>query len=521
MSPIPDPIQLELFINRFRAVVDEMGTLLRRTAFSVNVKERLDFSCGLLNSRGELVANAPHIPVHLGGLGVCGRAVAEELLLEDGEVAITNHPAFGGSHLPDISLIAPVFYAGKRVGFVINRAHHAELGGKRPGSMPPDAQNLAEEGVVIPPMYLVRQGKPQWTKIRKHLLSVPFPTRAINENLADINAALAALMAGKRALQNLCSQFGVETICLYMDALYHHAAERIAQRLVDLGQAPLFATEFLDDGHQISVRIERVVTEERPLLLIDFSGTSAVHPANFNATPAIIHSAVVYVLRLLLDEDLPLNEGLLRDVRLILPESFLNPPFSNDPEKCPAVVAGNTETSQRVVDTLLKAFGLAACSQGTMNNLLFGDESFGYYETIGGGSGATPGAHGASAVQVHMTNTHMTDPEVLELRYPIRVREWSIREGSGGDGRRRGGDGMIRELEFRKPLSVTIIGQHRNEKPYGIHGGEPGVQGKQILIHTDGTHTVLPGVATFEASIGEVLRVETPGGGGWGMPISE
>ena len=521
MSAIPDPIQLELFINRFRAVVEEMGTLLQRTAFSVNVKERFDFSCGLLNGRGELVVNAPHIPVHLGGLGVCGRAVAEELPLEDGDVALTNHPAFGGSHLPDISLIAPVFYAGKRIGFVINRAHHAELGGKRPGSMPPDALNLAEEGVVVPPMYLVLKGKAQWTKIRKHLLSGPFPTRSINENLADINAALASLMAGKRALQNLCTQFGPETVSYYMEALYHHAAARIAQRFTDLGQGSRSATEFLDDGHRICVRIGLIVDEGRPLLEVDFAGTSAVHPANFNATPAIIHSALMYVLRLLLDEPLPLNEGLLRDVKLLLPPSFLNPLFPEDPAQCPAVVAGNTETSQRVVDTLLKAFGVAGCSQGTMNNLLFGDETFGYYETIGGGAGATPGAHGASGVQVHMTNTHMTDPEVMELRYPVRVHEWALRSGSGGNGRRKGGDGLIRELAFLKPLSVTFIGQHRNEKPYGVHGGASGASGIQTLIRTDGTRTLLPGVATVEVQAGDVLRVETPGGGGWGPPIQD
>lgn len=510
-----EAIALELFTNRFSAIAEEMGAQLQRTAFSVNVKERLDFSCALLDAEGYLLVNAPHIPVHLGSLGICARLVAEQITMEPGDVVITNHPKYGGSHLPDVTLLSAVFSAGgERIGYVINRAHHAEIGGKRPGSMPPDATNLAEEGVVILPTYLVRKGVPQWEAIEALFVNAPFPTRAITENLADINAGLASLRSGEHALQQLVQEYGLPMVHFYMARLQEQARQVLQQALNPYRDRRFFATERLDDGHAIRVSIH-VTTEG---LTVDFTDTDSPHPNNLNANIAIVYSALLYVLRLLCDRELPLNEGLLRDVNLILPESFLHPRFVDDPADCPAVVGGNTEVSQRLVDTLLKAFSLAACSQGTMNNFLFGNDQFGYYETIGGGAGAGPGFPGRSAVHQHMTNTRITDPEELEFRYPVRLHRFAVRKGSGGKGKWPGGDGIIREVAFLQPVSITILSQHRREQPYGMAGGEPGESGRQYLRRTDGEVIPLHGIDSREVNPGDRIIIETPGGGGWGKP---
>ncbi len=507
------PIQLELFTNRFRAIVEEMGALLERTAFSVNVKERLDFSCAMLDANAELVVNAPHIPVHLGSLGLCVRKVLEVLPLAPGDVAITNHPGFGGSHLPDITLIQGVFDKNNHlVGYVANRAHHAELGGKRPGSMPPDAKSLAEEGVVIPPMYLVRDGQPQWETIEDLLTNDRHPTRALTENIADLNGGLASLQVGVQSLKKLCEVHGSDRVSHYLKALKQYAASRMQTAILGLKDGMYEAEEFLDDGACIRVAIAIQGAQAH----LDFTGTSPVHPGNLNANPAIVNSAILYVLRLLLAEDLPLNEGLMETVELTLPLSMLNPLFPKDPTNCPAVVGGNTETSQRLVDTLLKALGVSACSQGTMNNLLFGNETFGYYETIGGGTGAGPGFHGAHAVHQHMTNTRITDPEILELRYPVRLERFAIRRGSGGMGKWNGGDGIIRELRFLEPVSLTVLTQHREVAPYGLEGGGPGKKGRQSILKADGYEIALKGIDEAELAVGDMIVMETPGGGGWG-----
>ena len=513
-------IQLELFTQRFRAIADEMGAQLQRTAFSTNVKERLDFSCALLDANAELVVNAPHIPVHLGSLGVCARLCLAQLPLGPGDVIITNHPKFGGSHLPDVTLMQGVFSDDQKlIGYVINRAHHAEIGGKVPGSMPPDATSLPEEGVVLEPQYLVKGGHFLWDDdaaselpgLKHRFTDAPYPTRALAENRADIEAALASLRTGETALQHLTRQHGIDTVQHYMARLKTSATNAIATLLQQIDGQEFAADESLDDGYTIRVKIG--VNAGR--ISFDFTGTSGVHPRNLNANVSILHSAILYVLRLWVAQDIPLNEGLMAPATLILPDaSFLNPVFPNDPNDCPAVVGGNTEVSQRLVDTLLKALGLAGCSYGTMNNFLFGGADFGYYETIGGGAGATLGADGRSAVHQHMTNTKLTDPEELERRYPVRLHQFGIRPNSGGAGQWRGGDGIVREIEFLAPVQATLLSQHRHVAPYGLNGGQPGATGKQTLILADGQQEALPGIFTRAMQPGERIRIETPGGGG-------
>jgi 5-oxoprolinase (ATP-hydrolysing) len=527
MRPVPlrDPVRLELFTNRFAGIARDMGEMLRRTALSTNVKERLDFSCALLDPRGGLVVNAPHIPVHLGALGLCVRRVAAALELAPGDVAVTNHPGFGGSHLPDVTVVTPVFSGGpepRLLGYAASRAHHAEIGGTRPGSMPPDATSLAEEGVVLAPTWLLRRGEPRWEEIRRRLEDGPHPSRAVEENLADLAAAVAANRRGAEALAALAAAEGAEALAAAMEGLEERAEVLLRRALDRLGRerppGPWRAEERLDDGSPIRVAVEITGRGEGAGARIDFSGSGPVHPGNLNATPAVVRSAVLYVLRLLVGEPLPLNEGLARPVELAVPPGLLDPPFPDDPSRCPAVVGGNVETSQRIVDTLLKALGLAACSQGTMNNVLFGDGRFAYYETVCGGCGAGPGFAGASAVHSHMTNTRATDPELLELRYPVRLERFAVRRGSGGVGRWRGGDGVVREVVFLAPLSLSLLTQHRREGPYGAAGGGPGLPGRQRLLRAGGEEEELAAVDAREVAAGDRLVLETPGGGGWGAP---
>jgi 5-oxoprolinase (ATP-hydrolysing) len=510
----PAAVRLELFVSRFRALVGEMGEMLRRTALSTNVKERLDFSCALLDADGELVVNAPHIPVHLGAMGLCVRAVRDAIRMESGDVIVTNHPGFGGSHLPDVTVITPVHDDGARlIGYVASRAHHAEIGGTRPGSMPPAARTLAEEGVVIRPMHLVRGGEALWEGMRDVLAGGPHPSRSVDDNLADLAAAVAANHRGAELLRGLAREHGPAAVAEYMDALKRRAEAGIRDALRRIPDGVYAAEERLDDGSPLRVRIT-VAGEGAE---IDFAGSAEVHPGNLNATPAIVRSVVLYVLRLLVREPLPLNEGLLRAVELRVPPGLLNPPFGDDPARDPAVVGGNTEVSQRLTDTLLKALGVAACSQGTMNNVLWGAAGFGYYETVCGGAGAGPGWDGESAVHVHMTNTRITDPEVVEHRYPVRVERFGVRAGSGGAGARRGGDGAVRELTFLAPMSLSVLTQHRAEGPYGLEGGQSGAPGRQRVFRASGETVELGSVDGMEVEPGDRLLLETPGGGGWGM----
>lgn len=510
-----DPLRTELFRNRFASIVSEMGDQLQRTALSVNIRERLDFSCALLDADGRLVVNAPHIPVHLGALGACVRSLMQTFTPAPGDVWLTNHPAHGGSHLPDVTVVAPVFADGRCVAFLANRAHHAEIGGRSPGSMPPDARCLADEGVVIAPMRLVREGKVDLEAVDACLRAAAWPSRNPRHNRIDLQAQLAALRLGKRQLGSLLDEYGPVGVTRYFDVLRSGAHNRLREKLNTLPKRRGSARETLDDDTPLCVAWEW----DGKSLRIDFAGTGGVHPGNLNATPAIVSSAVLYTLQCLAGDGGLLNEGLLTAVDLRIPEnSLLNPDFTGEPAQLPAVVGGNVETSQRLVDTLFKAFSLAACSQGTMNNFLFGSENFGYYETIGGGSGAGEGFHGASGTQVHMTNTAITDPEILEARFPVRLRRFARRRGSGGAGTFRGGDGLVREFEFLAPLSVSLLTQHRKVPPYGMAGGQPGATGLQVRILADGEASELPGITGFEASAGERLRIETPGGGGWGAP---
>jgi 5-oxoprolinase (ATP-hydrolysing) len=503
--------ELELFTNRFTALAQEMGALLQRTSFSVNVKERLDFSCALLDADGYLVVNAPHIPVHLGSLGVCVREVRKVISMQEGDVIITNHPAFGGSHLPDVTLIKPVFYRKKLIGYVANRAHHAEIGGKKPGSMPADATSLEEEGVIIRPTYLMKGNKVRWEEIKSIFDSATYPTRLWEENYADLNGALASVHLGDKLLKGLCEAYSFENVSGYMIKLRSYANKILAKKLRQLDGRSWRAEEHLDDGSKLKVSIARTANK----LKIDFTGSSAVHRGNLNATPAIVQSVVLYVLRLLVNQPVPMNEGLMQNVKLILPRGLLNPDFS-DERKLPAVVGGNTEVSQRLTDTLLKAFKLAACSQGTMNNFLFGNERFGYYETICGGTGAGEGFEGTDAVHQHMTNTRITDPEILELRYPVRLERFEIRKDSGGKGKWKGGNGIIREIIAKEPLEINILSQHRKEKPYGLNGGASGKTGNQYIITADEKKIMLKGMDSSRLEVNDRIVIETPGGGAFG-----
>ncbi|MFM7321671.1 MAG: hydantoinase B/oxoprolinase family protein, partial [Armatimonadota bacterium] len=506
-SAAPEAVARELFARRFEAIATDMGEMLRRTALSVNVKERLDYSCALLGPDGALVATAAHIPVHLGALGICVRRLIETVDCGPGTEWVVNHPAWGGSHLPDITVVTPVHDdLGHRLGFVASRAHHAEIGGTRPGSMPPGARTLAEEGVALPPT----PADPE--TLAAVLSGGPFPSRSVSDNLADLEAQRAANRHGGAALRRLAEVHGAQTLGRHRVALADHAARLVRDALRARGAGVHRAEAHLDDGHAVRVA---VTLPGDGTAVVDFAGTDSVHPGNFNAPPAVVRAAVLTVVRMLVAEPVPLNEGLLDAVEIRIPAgSFLNPTFTADPTRCPAVVGGNTETSQRIVAALVRALGLCADSQGTMNNVLFGNERFGYYETVCGGAGAAEGVAGASAVHTWMTNTRITDPEILETRLPVRLERFAIRRGSGGAGRWPGGDGAVREIRFLEPLSLSVLAQSRVCAPAGGGGGSDGAPGRQTLVRGDGTR--LEGVVAAEVEPGDWLILETPGGGGWG-----
>jgi len=513
-----DPVLLEIFNHQFAGIAEQMGITLRNTSSSVNVKERLDFSCAVFTARGELVVNAPHIPVHLGAMSLTVQAIlADNPQMLPGDVFVTNDPYRGGSHLPDVTVVTPVHEPrdGRLLFFTASRAHHAELGGIAPGSMPPFSRNLAEEGILIRNFKLVAAGQSRFDEFRALLSSGAYPSRNPQDNLADVAAQVAANQQGARDLIRLIEQKGLALVLAYMGHIQDAAERKMRHALDKLTKIRREFRDHLDDGTPIAVSL----TWEEDELRLDFSGSGPVSPHNLNANQAIVTSAVMYCLRLLIAEDIPLNQGVLSPIRLRIPPGLLNPSAGATPETSPAVVGGNVETSQRVVDVLLGALELAAASQGTMNNLTFGDPTFGYYETICGGSGGSPAGEGADAVHTHMTNTRLTDPEVLELRYPVRVREFRIRLGSGGAGRFRGGDGVVRRLEFLRPLAVSILAQRRGPyPPYGLQGGQPGALGRNALTKANGEVQELPGRVQFEVQPGDVLTIETPGGGGFGSP---
>jgi 5-oxoprolinase (ATP-hydrolysing) len=523
----PDPVLLEVFNNLLASIAEQMGVTLRNTASSVNVKERLDFSCAIFTADGSLVVNAPHVPVHLGAMEETVRQViAATPDLRPGDVIATNDPYAGGSHLPDVTVITPVHdeTSGELRFFVASRAHHAEIGGIAPGSMPPLSKNLAEEGVLIRNLRIVDAGRSRFDVLREILLTAPHPTRDVSANLADVEAQVAANRQGVNDLWALVARFSWPVVRAYMEHVQDAAEHKLRLALARLPIGAHSFTDFVElaDGTSVPIAVRFTIhgPNERPAATIDFTGTGPVVDGNLNANRAIVKAAVIYTLRLLIDEDIPLNHGVLRPIEIMLPTCLLNPRPGPSPESTPAVAGGNVETSQRIVDVLLGALGLAGASQGTMNNTVFGDASFGYYETVCGGSGATADGPGASAVQVHMTNTRLTDPEILERRYPARVREFSIRRDSGGAGRNRGGDGTVRQLEFLRPLEVSLLTQRRGpHPPYGAAGGEPGAIGRNRLIRAAGSVVELAGIAQFRVEAGDVLVVETPGGGGFGKIV--
>ena len=505
-----DPVRLEIFAGLFMGIAEEMGAALQRSAASVNIRERLDFSCAIFDAEGGLVANAPHIPVHLGSMGESIRTVIANRAgtMRDGEVYALNDPYRGGTHLPDITVIMPVFAGGEVPAyFVAARGHHADVGGTTPGSMPPDSRTIEDEGVIFDDVPIVANGVMRSDAIRALLESGRYPARNIDQNLADLAAQVAACARGAKGLRQLAAQQGGGVVTRYMTHIQAHAEAMARRMIAALGDGD-FAYE-LDDGAvvRVAVRVDRSAGEA----VIDFTGTSDQRPTNFNAPLAVTRAAVLYVLRLLVDEEVPLNEGFLRPVTLIVPEgSMLNPRHPA------AVVAGNVEVSQVVTDALLGALGAMAGSQGTMNNLTFGDATYQYYETIAGGAGAGPGHHGADAIQTHMTNSRLTDPEVLEARYPVLVEQFAIRRGSGGAGEWRGGDGTVRRLRFLSPMRAGILSNRRRVPPFGLAGGAAGRTGANRVERADGTADALGSTAIVDMAAGDSIIIETPGGGGYG-----
>lgn len=505
----------EVVAFRLGAIAEQMGRVLQQTAMSVNVKERKDFSCAIFTADGQLAANAPHVPVHLGAMSDTVREMVETFpAMPPGDSYLTNDPYCGGSHLPDITVVSPVHDSEGILRFLVaNRAHHAEIGGMSPGSMPPGSRCLEDEGVILPPQPMMEEGSLH-PAIMQQLEQAKYPSRNPRENIADLLAQHAANQRGVQLLQEWMAPCCWNRIEESLEAA-RAAVQKKTSRWIDaLPDRTMQWTDSLDDGTVISATLRK---QPGGILELDFHGTSQVHPSHYNANPSIVHAAAQFVLRASIADQLPLNSGLSRCLRLTLPTGLLNPSKKNPIGSSPAVAAGNVETSQRVVDVILGALGNHAASQGTMNNFLFGNERFGYYETIGGGVGAAEGYQGASAVHSHMTNTRLTDPEVLEARYPIQMLRFAIRRGSGGEGRWRGGDGMIREFLFLERLTVTMIGnRYGHWPPYGAAGGAPGQVGEIWLVRENGEPTFMPGRCQIEVQPGDRWKICTPGGGGFG-----
>ena len=506
-----DPVMLEVFNNLFMSIAEQMGATLQNTAYSVNIKERLDFSCAIFDPDGALVANAPHLPVHLGSMSASVRSIAKANANKmcAGDVYALNAPYNGGTHLPDVTLITPVFdeSSDELLFFVASRGHHADIGGRTPGSSPPDSTHIEEEGVVIDNFAVVRNGAFLEDAVRELLGSGRYPCRNVDQNIADLKAQVASNETGVAELRHMISHFGIDVVTAYMRHVQDNAEEAV-RRVIDVLQDSEFEYP-LDDGSVIRVAIR--VDHDARAATVDFTGTSAQHPGNYNAPFAISTAAVLYVFRTLVGDRIPLNEGCLKPIELVLPErSMLNPEYPA------AVIAGNTEISQAITNTLYGALGVLAASQGTMNNLTYGDDEFQNYETICGGTGAGAGFDGTNAVHAHMTNTRMTDPEVLELRFPVRVERFAIRHGSGGSGKHKGGDGVLRDLHFLRPMTATILSSHRKVPPFGLNGGKPGQCGKNSVRRADGTIEDLAGNDEAQLQSGDTLLMETPGGGGFG-----
>jgi 5-oxoprolinase (ATP-hydrolysing) len=507
-----DPVLLELFNNLFMNVAEQTGAVLQNTSLSVNIKERLDFSCAIFDATGALVANAPHVPVHLGAMGESVRTVIARrgASLRPGDVVALNNPYNGGTHLPDVTVITPVFAPdGREIRFFVgSRGHHADIGGTTPGSTPPVSRTLEEEGVVIDDFLLVAAGEFREAEFRALLAGARYPARSPDVNVADIKAQVAANEKGVQELTRVVELHGWEVVRAYMRHVMDNAEESVRRVLTRIGDGSFDYT--MDDGSPLRVKIS--VDHAARTAVVDFTGTGAQRNDNFNAPPAVTRAVVLYVFRCLVGDDIPLNDGCLKPISILIPPgTFLSPAPGA------AVVAGNTEVSQATCNALFGALGAIACSQATMNNFIFGDATRQYYETICGGTGAGPGFDGTSAVQTHMTNTRMTDPEVFELRYPVRLEEFSVRRGSGGAGRWHGGDGSIRRIRFLEPMTAVVVASRRNVAPFGLEGGAPGAVGRQFVDRADGSRTVMSGTDRAELMPGDVFTIQTPGGGGYGV----
>jgi 5-oxoprolinase (ATP-hydrolysing) len=507
-----DPVLLEVFNNLFMAIAEQMGVTLANTAYSVNIKERLDFSCALFDAEGNLIANAPHMPVHLGSMGESVRTIIDRRAgtMRAGDAFVLNAPYNGGTHLPDVTVIAPVFLSGAQPEFyVASRGHHADIGGITPGSMPPDSKHVDEEGVLLDNVQMVAEGRFLDAEMRAILAGGRYPSRNVDQNLADLRAQVAACAKGAEELAKMVTHFSLPVVRAYMTHVQDNAEESV-RRVLDVLTDGRFRYE-LDSGAAIAVAIsiDKVAREAT----VDFTGTSEQQPTNFNAPSAVCKAAVLYVFRTLVDDEIPMNAGCLKPIRIVIPEgSMLAPRYPA------AVVAGNVETSQTVTDTLYGALGVLAASQGTMNNFTFGNDAYQYYETISGGGGAGPDFDGSSVVQTHMTNSRLTDPEVLEWRFPVRLESFSIRRGSGGAGRHRGGDGAVRRVLFLEPMTAVMLANHRRVAPFGVAGGEPGALGRNWVERADGRREEFGATFAVEMGAGDVFVIETPGGGGYGSP---
>ena len=506
-----DVVMLEVFNNLFMNIAEQMGATLANTAYSVNIKERFDFSCALFNASGALVANAPHVPVHLGSMSEAIRTVIK--LNKDnifsGDVFVLNAPFNGGTHLPDVTVITPVFNneQNKILFFVASRGHHADIGGKTPGSAPPDSKHIDEEGVLIDNFKMFEKGVFRENEIRKILASGKYPCRNIEHNMADLAAQVAANETGIREIKSMINQFGIETVHAYMDHVQDNAEECIRNAITRLEEGKyeyeLDNNEFI----KVSIKVDKVKREAT----IDFTGTAKKNPFNYNAPMAVCHAVILYVFRTLVGTNIPLNEGCFKPLNIIIPNnSMINAQYPS------AVIAGNTEVSQLTCNALFGALGIIAGSQATMNNFVWGNDKIQNYETICGGTGAGPNFHGTSAVQTHMTNTRSTDPEILESRFPVRLEEFSIRKKSGGKGKFNGGDGATRKLRFLEPMMVTTLCSHRRVPPFGVAGGQPGECGKEWLERKDGTVLKLKGNDSCNVEIDDLFIMETPSGGGFG-----
>ena len=538
----PDPVRLEIFKNLYQFIAEQMGIVLQNTATSVNIKERLDFSCAIFDSSGLLVANAPHIPVHLGSMSESVRSLINDKgdTLKPGNIYLSNNPYNGGTHLPDVTAITPVFLESSEWGvgsgewgqeriiqevsppssfptpyslfptplfFVASRGHQADIGGITPGSMPPHSTTVEEEGIIFDNFLLVEEGKFRETAVRQHLSNHTYPARNPDQNIADFKAQIAANETGVKELRKMVSQYELDTVQAYMKFVQANAEESVRTAIAVLKDGSFIYK--MDDRAQIQVKV--TIHSENRSATIDFTGTSPQLNSNFNAPKAVTQAAVLYVFRTLVDDHIPLNAGCLNPLEIIIPVGcMLNPTYPA------AVVAGNVETSQTIVDALYGALGVMAASQGTMNNFTFGNEQYQYYETICGGSGAGIDFDGTDGVHSHMTNSRLTDPEVLETRYPVLLESFNLRPDSGGKGKYSGGNGVVRRIRFLEPMTANILSGHRLVPPFGLNGGEAGKVGRNWIQRQNGIEENLDSTATVEMNTGDVFVIQTPGGGGFG-----